>query len=83
MLDNGENDLRTLHAACPVVHGRKWGEFGNELFLYKMRMILGAVGNRWIREGGQLFKRPCTRTRGKSDESFTGLRTIDKKQCWL
>jgi len=40
---DGKGDERTLHAACPVLHGSKW------------------VGNRWIREGGQVHRRPCSR----------------------
>lgn len=26
---NGDGDTRTLHAACPVLHGSKWGEIVN------------------------------------------------------
>lgn len=27
---SGEGDSRTLHAACPVLAGTKWGKNGNE-----------------------------------------------------
>ena len=27
LYQNGEGDVRTRHAACPVLAGTKWGEF--------------------------------------------------------
>jgi prolyl 4-hydroxylase len=42
LLPNGEGDVRTRHASCPVLIGNKW-----------------AV-NKWFRERGQEFARPCT-----------------------
>lgn len=42
LLRNGNEDVRTLHAACPVFVGNKW------------------VANKWIRAGGQEFRRKCS-----------------------
>ncbi|KAF4117660.1 hypothetical protein G5714_002213 [Onychostoma macrolepis] len=42
LLKNGNVDLYTEHAGCPVLKGNKW------------------VANKWIREFGQEFRRPCS-----------------------
>ena len=31
---NGEGDVRTRHAACPVLAGTKWGKWKNFLFIF-------------------------------------------------
>ena len=58
---NGEGDVRTRHAACPVLAGTKWGkiffqEISNLLFL---KIFFFTVSNFWIHERGQEFTRPC------------------------
>ncbi len=73
ILPSGDPDRRTLHGACPILYGTKWGEQMEEeeegivqqsvspinyditLFLY----FFSPVSNKWIREGAQLFARPC------------------------
>lgn len=57
--ENGDGDTRTIHAACPVLYGSKWGK---HLFLvlkifYKFLYI--SVFNKWIRELEQDIARPC------------------------
>uniref|UniRef100_T1ILC5 procollagen-proline 4-dioxygenase n=1 Tax=Strigamia maritima TaxID=126957 RepID=T1ILC5_STRMM len=39
---NGKRDLLTLHGGCPVLHGTKWS----------------IIGNKWIDDINQVFKRP-------------------------
>lgn len=34
LLRNGNEDARTLHAACPVFVGNKWGKCSVRLVLY-------------------------------------------------
>ena len=58
---NGEGDVRTRHAACPVLAGTKWGN--NILLIGPFRFFKNVffftVSNFWIHERGQEFTRPC------------------------
>ena len=56
---NGEADRLTLHGACPVLFGTKWGELDLENSAGLSLSFL--VANKWLREGGQLFRRGCPR----------------------
>lgn len=60
---NGEGNVNTRHAACPVLTGSKWGRQFLETFLYRKQWLmfysLLAVSNKWIHELNQEFRRPC------------------------
>ena len=58
---NGEGDVRTRHAACPVLAGTKWGTDFCKSNFYRPILIsfLFLVSNFWIHERGQEFTRPC------------------------
>lgn len=64
---SGNGDLRTRHAACPVLQGSKWGILSKTI-LVKFYMYIyidiyvfffSVVCNKWLHEVGQEFKRPC------------------------
>lgn len=61
ILDNGKADRLTLHGACPVLFGTKWGISRTTHFHDYLISIL-TVANKWLREGGQLFTKGCPRT---------------------
>lgn len=65
LFPSGNGDLRTRHAACPVLQGSKWGI---NLFIHIpiLRVnnlicihIFFLVCNKWLHEVGQEFRRPC------------------------
>ena len=60
LLPNGDPDKLTLHGACPVLYGTKWGEFWLTIVRINVCFL---VANKWIREGAQLFRRPCPLTK--------------------
>lgn len=68
LLNNGTKDYSTLHAACPVLLGTKWSTLSFVQFLPIILFLcinyfiifVGLVLNKWIRERGQEFRRPCT-----------------------
>ena len=58
----------SLHGGCPTIYGIKWGILLRQLFLFshdtKIKKLsyfltLLTVANKWIREGSQVFKKPC------------------------
>ncbi|BHF74746.1 Prolyl 4-hydroxylase, alpha polypeptide [Sparganum proliferum] len=55
LLRSGDGDVRSRHAACPVLAGSKW------------------VMNKWIRERGQEFLRPCLPYRDVPDPTDVDL----------
>lgn len=44
LLKSGEEDTRTLHAACPVFVGNKWGKFPLKHLCIKCLAYLGNFG---------------------------------------
>ena len=76
--DTGEPDRMTLHGACPVLYGTKWGKNIINLYLKYVKSTFIAVyisyleyyhnlyfsvANKWIREGAQTFIRRCPLSR--------------------
>ena len=62
ILPSGEADRLTLHGACPVLFGTKWGEWVYFLKIGLTTLELSfTVANKWLREGGQAFNRGCPR----------------------
>uniref|UniRef100_A0A183F5V4 Fe2OG dioxygenase domain-containing protein n=1 Tax=Heligmosomoides polygyrus TaxID=6339 RepID=A0A183F5V4_HELPZ len=61
LLRSGEGDMRTRHAACPVLLGVKWvGSKSHPLpSIPDVSVALQQVSNKWIHERGQEFTRPC------------------------
>ena len=59
---NGEGIEDTVHGACPVLMGEKWGELLLGLLSDHLLVtfINISVANYWIREVGQAFRRKCT-----------------------
>ena len=64
---SGKTDPITLHGACPVLLGHKWGKISLTSFflsnLYsdsKTIFPFNLVSNKWIRETAQTFNRRCT-----------------------
>ena len=66
---SGKPDPMTLHGACPVLLGHKWGKRTITYFVIIQRkciIIISCilfkliVSNKWIRETAQTFHRPCT-----------------------
>ena len=61
---DGRFDPISLHGACPSLHGVKWGKsnlrtYSNtSMICYPLPNVF-VVANKWIREGTQLFIRPC------------------------
>lgn len=61
----GKGDLRTKHAACPVLIGSKWGKtiLICLLFILKQCGVWNlsrfTVSNKWIHERGQEFLAQC------------------------
>lgn len=67
LLRNGEGIIDTIHGACPVLIGEKWGNIHLFFLLLLILNILlfsfiyyKLVANFWIREHGQIFHRPCS-----------------------
>ena len=60
---SGEADRLTLHGACPVLFGTKWGEKTDLNICFPCLNYFSPVANKWLREGGQLFRRGCPRTK--------------------
>ncbi|KAH8267943.1 hypothetical protein KR026_011418 [Drosophila bipectinata] len=58
---DGIGDKTTMHAACPVIVGSKWGESPNiyPKNLVKSIFISDSVMTQWIRERSQIIVRPC------------------------
>jgi len=60
---SGNGDLRTRHAACPVLQGSKWGILFNTVLIYFVLIFIlycfFLVCNKWLHEAGQEFRRPC------------------------
>ncbi|KAH8381795.1 hypothetical protein KR009_000228 [Drosophila setifemur] len=63
---DGEGDVRTRHAACPVLTGTKWG-MSWESIRNSINPLINfdlpppkIVSNKWIHERGQEFRRPCS-----------------------
>jgi len=59
---DGEGDVRTRHAACPVLTGTKWGRYSasNRISYHTIYFVsYNPVSNKWIHERGQEFRRPC------------------------
>ena len=54
---SGEQDMMTLHAACPVLVGSKWGKWSLSLQGKLLHSFL--VCNKWIHEIGQELRLPC------------------------
>ena len=61
ILPSGEADRLTLHGACPVLFGTKWGEIKICLKISSTFQCIFTVANKWLREGGQAFNRGCPR----------------------
>lgn len=63
LFPSGNGDLRTRHAACPVLQGTKWGIYfihGHVfIFFYINQFFFFLVCNKWLHEVGQEFRRPC------------------------
>ena len=59
--------MMSLHSACPTIFGIKWGMCLNLRKYSNMYILIFhfciSVSNKWIREGDQLFKRPCDLTK--------------------
>ena len=55
----GNQAEESLHGACPTLFGIKWGNKSAEQFSQKIFASVFSVSNKWIREGSQVFKRPC------------------------
>ncbi|XP_049300702.1 prolyl 4-hydroxylase subunit alpha-1-like isoform X2 [Anopheles funestus] len=61
---NGSIDARTLHGACPVFVGSKWGKSRYVVVACHneaahSQYFIFTVANKWIHEYGQEFRRPC------------------------
>ncbi|NWX93273.1 P4HA3 hydroxylase, partial [Nothoprocta pentlandii] len=63
---SGEGDGATLHGACPVLAGDKWGKEGGRAPRAAPQHPQPTqsppslpVANKWIHEHGQEFRRPC------------------------
>lgn len=58
---DGIGDQSTMHVACPVIVGSKWGENINisPQSLVKNIIFSVSVMTQWIRERSQIFVRPC------------------------
>lgn len=61
---SGEGDYNTLHAACPVLAGSKWGKnklisFYSIWIFISISVLFFTVGNKWFHQYGQEFLRPC------------------------
>ncbi|XP_053658674.1 prolyl 4-hydroxylase subunit alpha-1-like [Anopheles marshallii] len=56
---NGTTDSRTLHGACPVFVGSKWGDTVATESNNRNIIHIFTVANKWIHEYEQEFRRPC------------------------
>lgn len=57
---SGNLDYSTLHGACPVLIGEKWGKERWAVTIQEiLPVICFSVANKWIRERGQEFRRKC------------------------
>ena len=64
LLNDGSRDLLSLHGGCPTAHGIKWGKDQYEIehnydTLKHFSPFHVLVSNKWIREGCQIWKKPC------------------------
>ena len=60
LFTSSDPDRLTLHGACPVLYGTKWGKCHVICNVANKNLIsLSVVSNKWIREGAQVFSKPC------------------------
>lgn len=57
---SGLKDPYAFHGGCPLIYGIKWGKkrFGTTCNCFNLKSF-PSVANKWIREFGQTFVRPC------------------------
>ncbi|EDW39334.1 GL13469 [Drosophila persimilis] len=59
----GQGMEKTIHSACPVVVGSRWGKINlkRETRLIQQCISFQTVMTKWINQQPQLFRRPCLR----------------------
>lgn len=89
---SGVGDLRTKHAACPVLAGTKWGIF--VLFLTILQdcqsiefsnvLFITIVSNKWLHLGGQEFVRPCSLQRDHPEnQQMEDMNSMSEDEEWI